>query len=455
MVVVNPWRKILAPAANFFSSIRGSLCVGRFPIEEIVNKVGTPFYVYDATSMREQYRKLISAIPENFTIHYSVKANPNFAAMEVFCKTGSGAEVASAAELEAAIEAGFNPEKIIYAGPGKTQNELLAAVKAGIAVINVESLTELQRLEHVVAESQLRKPPPAVAFRVNIDKKMKDAGESMAGGSRKFGIDAEEIEPLVAKALSSKRLKFVGFHCFAATQALYHENLTEAYSNYSGWVKDFARSMNLDISYMNFGGGFGIPYSDTEKDLDVVSLGKELDHITKELKTLPNFKNTQFHLEPGRYLVGPSGIYVSEVLDIKKSRGVSYAITNGGINHALVPISLNKNFPVKLINKMNHRDSKPIVLAGPLCSSSDQFSRQVMLPEPELGDLVGIFNSGAYGYSASMLAFLSHPTPAEVLVDGNFLYLIRKPKRPAFGGKEILCKTTDEKVQPIKNSEGK
>lgn len=413
----------------------GKLCPGSVPIDRIIAKTGTPLYIYDAALMRQQYSRLRRALPGRFKVCYSLKANPNQAVAKIFRKLGAGAEIASKAELKAALAAGFKPGDIIYAGPGKTEVELKIAMQSRIGVINVESETELERISKLSLRMKKsgKRAKTKIALRVNPDFTSGYEGEVMIGGSRKFGIDSEIIEPLILKTLADPALDLAGFHFYAGTGFLKVKTLMQAYSAFARWVKKISVRLKLDVGMVNFGGGLGIPYADGEKELDVKAVGAGLKKIMANLLKSPGFEKTCFVLEPGRYLAGPSGVYVSEVTDIKESRGTLYVITNGGINHSLIPIVLNKNYPAAILNKMNRKKDIECVVAGPLCASPDQFSRKVKLPKPAIGDLLGVFNSGAYGLTASMLEFLSHPTPAEVLVDRKKAYLIRESREPKLG----------------------
>ncbi len=412
-----------------FTDRSGRFRAGGVSLDKIFAVTDAPVYLYDAAVMRSQYKTLRSVLPENSHIHFSVKANPNIAVAEVFNRVGAGAEVASGSELAMAIKAGFKPDKIIFAGPGKSVDELRLAIKHRIGSINVESKTELDRIEKLSRPKSGKRT--RIAFRVNLDLAVDH--DKMVGGPRKFGIDAESIEPLVEKAMTSQNLELTGFHCYPGTQILDAVDLGRAYNVFAQWAEQLAIRLNLKVKSLNFGGGLGIPYKEEDKELDIKVLGSVITKVRNKLAKSRWLKGARILLEPGRYLVGPAGVYISQVTDMKMSRGAQFVITNGGIHHALLPITLNKNYPTAILNKMEKRKTVSCVLAGPLCLSPDQFSREVKLPKPEIGDFVGIFNSGAYGYTASMLSFLSHPAPAEVLVDRGKVDLIRKPKKPDHG----------------------
>lgn len=417
-----------------FKAVKGELTPGGVSIRAVAEEAGTPFYIYDAAIMLRQYALLSGAMPETVSIHFSVKSNPNISVARVFRNLGAGAEVASEGELKLALAAGFTPEKIIFAGPGKNEREIRLAVKNEIGCINVESETELGRVLNAVDARRGSKTakPARIAFRINPSFDI--PGETiMIGGPRKFGFDDDMVDRVASAALSDGRLDVLGFHCFAGTQILNWRTLTGVYDGFSRWAVETARRLDFNVRLLNFGGGLGIPFSEKEQELDTDFLGAGMKRITARLARSSNFRDVRFIVEPGRYLTGPSGIYVSAVTDIKTSCGVKYVITDGGIHHALLPIALNKNYPTAILNKMNRKPAGEYVIAGPLCASSDQFSRKTLLPRPEIGDLVGVFNSGAYGYSAGMLFFLSHKTPAEVLIDDRKAWIIRKPFQPGHG----------------------
>ncbi len=420
---------------ELFSVKDGTLSVGGTSVKDILSKTGSPLYLYDAAIMRRQYRRLKSELPGGVSVHYSIKANPNKAVAKLFCQAGAGAEVASEAELRLALSAGFKPDKIIFAGPGKTKKEVELAVKKKIGSINIESETELERVLNASGASSGREyaNPARIAFRVNLDFTDNSGYEVMIGGPRKFGIDDDAIRPLVEKAMNDSRVEVTGFHCFAGTQINEAKTLTSAYRTFARWAVKLSESLKMDIATLNFGGGLGIPFKENEQELNVKALGQAFAKIKNIVQESKYCRNTKFLLEPGRYLVGPSGVYISTVTDIKVSRGKTFVMTDGGIHHALIPIVLNKSYPTAILNKMNRRKTANVTVAGPLCASSDQFSRELKLPKPEIGDLIGVFNSGAYGYTAGMVYFLSHPTPAEAMVDNGKLYLIREPKRPESG----------------------
>ncbi|MBI4665879.1 MAG: hypothetical protein HY751_05635 [Nitrospinae bacterium] len=420
------------PVIKLYMSKGGGFSAGGASLEKIVAKAGTPLYLYDAGIMRGQYKALTSAIPASFRVHYSVKANPNRSVAHIFQKLGAGAEVASASELAMALSAGFKPEDIIYAGPGKSEEEIRLAAKKRIGSINIESETELERIFSAADAMGKKSAPVKIAFRVNLQFSAA-GGTVMIGGARKFGFDGEKLLPVVARAIKDPRVDVLGFHCFAGTQLLDTATLGAIHGAFGAWAVEAAAKLSFPVRMINFGGGLGIPFKEGERELDVKKLGAALKKTVNRLGRSAYFKNTRYILEPGRYLAGPAGVYVTRITDIKESRGRTFVLTDGGIHHALVPIVFNKNYPSALLNRMGEPARCVVTVAGPLCASADQFSRELKLPKPRVGDLLGVFNSGAYGYTAGMIYFLSHPAPAEALVDGGKAYIIRKRELPDHG----------------------
>ena len=398
-----------------FDFREGELLVAGQPISKIRDQAGqTPFYVYDKSVMDEQVQAFRQAIPSDIHLHYAMKANPMPGVVAHMNTLVDGLDIASGGELEVALAAGVDPLTISFAGPGKSIPELRAAISAGVT-LNVESFTELDRITQLGDELDIR---PRVAVRVNPDFELKASGMKMAGGSKPFGVDAEAVPDLLA-LIGQRALHFRGFHIFSGSQNLKPEAIIEAHDKTFELAIRLTDSTPAPLEMLNIGGGFGIPYFPGETPLNLEPIGTNLRNRLPEVRA--SLPNTEIVIELGRFLVGPAGIYVCEAVDVKDSRGQRYVITNGGLHHHLSASGnfgqvIRKNYPVAVANKMDPAPSREVSIVGPLCTPLDILADKMLLPEIEIGDLIAVFQSGAYGYSASPHRFLSHPAPLEILV---------------------------------------
>lgn len=397
-------------------------------IPEIVSEFGTPLFLYDASIMARKWNLLRSTFPPEFDISYSVKANPNPAIIRFFLSKGCGLEIASAGEFHLASYAGCPPEKILFAGPGKTEAELELLLTQGIGEIHLESRVEIER---VSAISRRLGSPARVAVRVNPTVEAQGGAMRMGGKPAPFGIDEEMLDSVITRVLQDSWLDFRGIHLFTGTQILDHAVVIRQYRKGLEIAMDVARRSGSSLHTVDFGGGLGIPYFSGEKELDMCSLRNELEILMRDVRREALFSGTRFVMEPGRYLVGDAGLYVGRVTDVKISRGKKFLILDGGMNHHLAASGnlgqvIKKNFPVVILNKTADMPRERVDVVGPLCTPLDVLARDVDLPPAEVGDLVGIPQSGAYARAASPLGFLSHLTPPEILVEDGKARLIRR-----------------------------
>ena len=398
-----------------FRSEGGELLVNGQPIGRIAARVGhTPFYAYDRSLLDARVAQLRAALPQAIKLHYAMKANPMPALVCHMARLVDGIDVASAGELLVALDAGADPQEISFAGPGKTEAELHQAVAAGI-LINVESFREVPIL--AVAQQALRLPA-RVAVRVNPDFELKSSGMKMGGGPKQFGVDAEQVPELLAE-IGRAGLAFEGFHLFAGSQNLKPESIVEAQQKSFALACRLAEHAPSPVRFLNLGGGFGIPYFPGEQPLDLAPIGTNLAEIVEQTKTaLPQ---AEIVIELGRYFVGEAGLYVAKVLDKKVSRGLTYLVTDGGLHHHLSASGnfgqvIRKNYPAAIANRMETTTLETVSVVGPLCTPLDLLADRMSLPAAEPGDLVAIYQSGAYGATASPQRFLGHPGVVEVLV---------------------------------------
>jgi diaminopimelate decarboxylase len=406
----------------------GELHVGGMPIRSIVAQYGTPLFLYDTHVLDTQWERLRRTFPAAFAICYSVKANPHPAILQHVLAKGGGLEIASGGELHYALWAGCPAEKILFAGPGKTEAELELALTHGIGEIHVESRLEAARIAAI--SRRLGRQAP-VAVRVNPSSEAQGGAMRMGGKAVPFGVDEECLDPLLDDLVSDAAIDFRGLHLFSGTQILDHTLLVNQYRKGLEIARRVATRLQCPLSTLDFGGGLGIPYFANERELDMEALHEELVALMAEVQAEPLLAGTRFLIEPGRYLIGEAGMYVISVTDIKVSRGKTFLITDGGMHHHLAASGnlgqvMKRNFPIALLNKIEAPATETVDVVGPLCTPLDVLARSVMLPTAQVGDLVGVMQSGAYARTASPLGFLSHPAPAEVLVQEGKTRLIRR-----------------------------
>lgn len=416
---------------KYFTASNGDLYIGDIAATTIAENHGTPLFIYDRSILDRKWNLLRSTYPPEFSIYYSVKANPNRTFMQYFLSKDCGLEIASGGELFQALKAGCPPDKIIFAGPGKTESELEYGLDQGIGEFHVESLLEAQRIGAI---SHRLGVEGRVALRINPGEDIQGGAMRMGGKPAPFGIDEENLDRVLDKVLAIPSIEICGIHLYTGTQILNHNNLIKLYRRGIGIARRTSERLKRPLSTLDFGGGLGIPYFPHERELDMIKLSEGLAVLMVEIKEDPMLSDTQFVLEPGRFLVGESGIYVTRVIEKKNSRGKIFLIVDGGMNHHLAASgnlgqTIKRNFPVCLINKMESPHVERVDVAGPLCTPLDVLARGVELPPAENGDLVGIFLSGAYARTASPLSFLSHPTPPEVWIEGDKEHLIRRRGR--------------------------
>jgi diaminopimelate decarboxylase len=325
------------------------------------------------------------------------------------------------------LEAGCDPAHILFAGPGKTESELELALARGIGQIHVESLTEAQRVSKISRRLGVR---ANVAVRVNPAGEAEGGAMRMGGRPAPFGVDEEMLDSVLEAVLRDSALQFRGIHLFAGTQILDAGTLVNQYRHGLDVARHAAKLTGSPLHTVDFGGGLGIPYFAHEKELDLGQLHSGLSSLFAEVDAEAIFEGTQFLLEPGRFLVGEAGIYVARVNDIKVSRGKKFLILDGGMNHHLAASgnlgqTIKRNYPVALLNRLGAPCEETVDVVGPLCTPLDTVARSVLLPHAEIGDLFGIFQSVAYGRSASPLGFLSHPAPPEVWLDAGRDFLVQ------------------------------
>ena len=398
-----------------FAQDGGELMVGGLPLSRLAARVGqTPFYAYDRDLLAQRITELRNTLPAGIQLHYAMKANPMPALVSFMAARVDGLDVASGRELRVALDSGMDPQEISFAGPGKNLAELEQAIASGV-LLNIESAREARLLSDI---SERTGWAARVAVRVNPDFELKSSGMKMGGGPKQFGVDAESVPALLAE-IGQLGLQFEGFHLYAGSQNLRAESIVEAQQKSFELCLRLAESAPSAVRSFNLGGGFGIPYFPGEQRLDLAPVADNLARLQQDAAS--RAPGSRLVIELGRYLVGEAGIYVARVVERKLSRGHVFLVTDGGMHHHLAASGnfgqvIRKNYPVAIGNRMGSSDTENVSVVGPLCTPLDLLADKMDLPRAQEGDLVVVFQSGAYGFTASPRDFLSHPQPLEVLV---------------------------------------
>ena len=399
-----------------FGTRSACLCVGGVPLNVLAERVGgTPFFAYDRGMLTGRVAQLRAAMPPDIELSYAVKANPMPAVVHHLSGLIDGFDVTSALELRATLNTTMAPNRVSFAGPGKTPSELRQAAAAGVTV-EIESPLEARRLIEIGQQLGIR---CQVAVRVNPDFEIKGSGMRMGGGPRQFGVDAEKV-PALLKELSTAEIDVIGFHVFAGSQNLKANILAEAQRKTIDLILQLAEGMLSPVQYLNLGGGFGIPYFEKDTPLDITAIGANLAELL-ETKIRVHCPQARVVIELGRYIVGECGVYVTRIVDRKESRGRTFLVVDGGLHHQLAASgnfgqAIRRNYPIAIGNRMDEKATETVSVVGKLCTPLDLLGDRVMLPPADVGDLVVVFQAGAYGLTASPTGFLSQPEPAEVLL---------------------------------------
>jgi diaminopimelate decarboxylase len=394
----------------------GKLLIGGHSIDTLIAEAGdTPLFVYDLSVVRARIAAFRAAFP-GVALHYAIKANPFSPLIMAMIPLVDGIDVASSGEAAVALAAGMDARHISFAGPGKRDREIEAAIKAEVT-INLESEREGDRALAIGEKLGLR---PRLAVRVNPDFDLRGSGMKMGGGAKPFGVDAERAASLV-KHVAAAGADYRGLHIFAGSQALDPQAIITAQASalaLAGRLSDQAR---IAPPLVNLGGGFGIPYFPGENPLDIKFIG---DKLAKSLEDRPaSLTNALFAIELGRWLVGEAGVYLTRIVDRKVSHGEVFLVTDGGLHHQLAASGnfgtvVRRNYPVAVANRFGAEAEEEASIVGCLCTPLDRLADRVALPRAGEGDVIAVFMAGAYGATASPQAFLGHPPPLEMLV-GN------------------------------------
>ncbi len=397
---------------------------------ELAARFGTPFYAYDLDVVTRQVAGLQAVLPVQADLAFAVKANPNLSVLRHLAGAGLGADVASAGELGQALRAGFAPDRIVFTGPGKRDEELRAAVEAGVRVVTVESPGELRRLA-AIAEALGRRQPVLLRAAVSEAARLERVRLVGDDGAGKFGMDAADLRVAAAEAVASAWLEPIGVHAFGASNLLDAAALAAHAEATVEAALDLAAEAGFAPRLVDVGGGLGIPYDTGDDPLDARRLGARLQALADRLATSPAARGARILLEPGRFLVGAAGAYVARVVDRKTVGGRHVVVLDGGIHHVLRPALVGQEHRLRVLTgpaatrTAANAQRFPVTVAGPLCSGLDVFAEAAVMAPPDIGDLVAVLDVGAYGATESMPFFLSHPLPPEIALRGGAAWVAR------------------------------
>jgi diaminopimelate decarboxylase len=390
-----------------------NLKLDQVPLAAVARECGTPLYVYSRTIIERRYRALDEALaPLPHQVLFSVKANSSLAILHLLAGLGAGADVVSGGELKRALRAGITPERIVFAGVGKTDDELAGAVEAGIGLINIESAGEFDRLRRLLERSGRTAD---VAFRITPGVVGRTHAYTETGTSAtKFGLPVEQALELARGARNDPRLKVVGLHAHFGSQIVSVEPFVQAFGQIRQAVERF-REAGVPISRVNCGGGLGIRYNE--------EVPPEPDELAAAVMPLLRDLGVLVMIEPGRFLVGPAGVLLTRVIDVKRTGARTFVVVDAAMNDLIRPALYGAHHEVLPVVRTG-REVEEVDVVGPICESGDFLARARRLPALEPGDLLAFRDAGAYGFTMSS-NYNSRPRAAEVLVEGDRWRVIR------------------------------
>ncbi|MBX7457484.1 pyridoxal-dependent decarboxylase, exosortase A system-associated [Qipengyuania sp. 1NDH17] len=407
--------KPLGPIPAGFEALDGELAISGRKASSLVEEAGrTPLFVYSKQMIAERVASLRAAMPARLKINYAIKANSFAPLLEHVAGLVDGLDIASGGELEMVQAASVGGDRVSFAGPGKRDEELEAAIAAGVT-LNLESENEAQR---ALAIAERLGKAPRLAIRVNPDFELKGSGMKMGGGAKPFGVDAERV-PALMREIVDAGCEWRGLHIFTGSQALDADALIETQANTLDLAHRMVSEAGMSLPKLNMGGGFGIPYFSGDTPLDIEKMGAALGD---KLETLPDtLADAELFIELGRYIVGEAGVYLTRIIDRKESHGETYLVTDGGLHHQLAASGnfgtvVRRNYPLAIASHFGAEPAEVASVVGCLCTPLDRLADKANLPRAEVGDIVAVFCAGAYGASASPSAFLGQGPAEEMLV---------------------------------------
>ncbi len=413
---------------HYFRFINNELYCEEIAVNKIAEKMDTPFYLYSQKTILENYNRFDSAFQDvDPLICYALKANSNVKLLSFLAQCGAGADVVSGGELFIALKSGFPPEKIVYAGIGKRDDEIIYALEQNILTLNVESFEELQ-VVNAIANSRQRVAP--VAIRLNPDIDIKGHPYISTGKAvDKFGIDIETAKQIFKKINDFPNIKLTGLHCHIGSQITHIEPYRQVVKFLKRIVQN-VKALGHEIKYVDIGGGMGVRYKNVFQDNlktedsdpeDVLSVENFAKNLLIDLRDM----GCKIIIEPGRALVAEAGILVTKVLYRKESKGKQFVVVDAGMNDLIRPSHYGAYHEIVPVTKSADKMQQVVDVVGPICETGDFLARDRMLPVGRRGELLAVMTVGAYGFTLSS-NYNARPKPAEVLVNGSHFSTIRE-----------------------------
>lgn len=406
--------KPMGPLPTAFADQQGELMIAGKSTSHWIEIAGdSPLFVYDFAAIADRVALLRAVLPAVVGIHYAVKANPFAPLVRAVAPLVDGLDVASGGEL-ALVGAAASGTPVSFAGPGKRDDELAAAITAR-ATINLESSGEADRALSIANRLGVT---PRLAVRVNPSFELRGSGMRMGGRASPFGIDETDV-PAVVRRVRASGADWRGLHIFAGSQSLDTAAIIETQAAAIALAARIGDAVGAAPALVNLGGGFGVPYFPGDTPVDVTAIGRSLSEAMTSLP--PALSNARFAIELGRWLVAEAGVYLTRIVDRKVSRGETFLVVDGGLHHQLAASGnfgtvVRRNYPVAIAHRMGAASEETATIVGCLCTPLDRLADQVALPRADVGDVVAVFLAGAYGLTASPSRFLGHPQPTEILV---------------------------------------
>ncbi len=380
--------KALISVMKNFERQNGDLLVGGQRVRDVLQDYSVPLYIYDRSVLKKRHAELRKHLPKDLHIDYAIKANPNVDVLKLCAPLYDGFDVASIGEMKSVMAAGIAPERMSFAGPGKSVRELTEAIIKGMGTISVESEREV---EHIASIAKSINKKVDVLVRINPAFELSKSGIKMGGGAKQFGIDSERVPALIHKYQENEWVNICGIHIYAGSQNLSAEAIVSTYEKIINYATELVRDTSIDLKILNLGGGFGIPYFQMDEPLDLAALGSGISELLAKAKNL--LPTTQFKIELGRYIVGECGLYATRVLYRKISRDQTFVIINGGMHHHLAASGnfgqklVHRPMPMTIANALNNPLEK-VNIVGPLCTPLDTFGLNVEIPHADEDDVL-------------------------------------------------------------------